>query len=61
MFCIFEMASFFGQFCFAKFVPYNWIQPKKSIFTNLHFFADSKSRAFPNDVSIVIFGHQHGT
>ena len=51
------MTIFFLQ----TFLQYNWIlQQKNSIFANLQFFADSKSRAqeLSNDVSFVIFGHQ---
>ena len=53
--------SLFGQFIFCKhFYFITGFCKKNSIFANLQFFADSKSRVqeLSNDVSFVIFGHQ---
>jgi len=53
--------SFFGQIFFANIFTIKLdFAVKNSIFANLKFFADSKSRAqeLSNDVSFVIFGHK---
>ena len=51
---------FSDNFFLQLLLQHNWISQKNSIFANLQFSADSKSRAqeLSNDVSFIIFGHQ---
>ena len=50
----------FDVFVIEGFTVYNWNSQKKRICANLHFFADSQSRAeeLSGDASFIIFGHQ---